>query len=302
MANTEHVQLLKRGEWNKWRADHNNDIVADASGADLSRVDLTGADLRGADLTAAILYVANFTWASLRKADLSNTRLFETVFGSTDLRDTKGLENCIFDGPCTLDHRTIQLSGGLPRPFLRGCGLPDSLIEYLPSHLEEAIQFFSCFISYSHADKSFARLLHDTLQGRGVRCWLDEKQMLPGDDIYEQVDRAIRQWDKILLCCSEASLTSWWVDNEIGTALEREQQLTKERGKKVQAIIPLNLDGYIFGNGWKSGYRAQIRRRLAADFRGWDGTHKTFESAVEMVIHALRADEGARPPAPRPKQ
>jgi hypothetical protein len=23
----------------------------------------------------------------------------------------------------------------------------------------------------------------------GVRCWLDEKQMLPGDDIYEQVDR-----------------------------------------------------------------------------------------------------------------
>ena len=30
------------------------------------------------------------------------------------------------------------------------------------------------------------------VQGRGVRCWLDEKQMLPGDDIYEQVDRGIR--------------------------------------------------------------------------------------------------------------
>ena len=55
---------------------------------------------------------------------------------------------------------------------------------------------------YAHEDKLFARRLHDALQGRGVRCWLDEKQMLPGDDIYEQVDRGIRLWDKVLLCCS----------------------------------------------------------------------------------------------------
>jgi TIR domain len=63
----------------------------------------------------------------------------------------------------------------------------------------EPIQFYSCFISYDHTDKSFASRVHDTLQGRGIRCWLDEKQMLPGDDIYEQVDRGIRLWDKILL-------------------------------------------------------------------------------------------------------
>ena len=48
---------------------------------------------------------------------------------------------------------------------------------------------------YAHEDKLFARRLHDALQGRGVRCWLDEKQMLPGDDIYEQVDRGIRLWE-----------------------------------------------------------------------------------------------------------
>jgi len=62
------------------------------------------------------------------------------------------------------------------------------------------IQFYSCFISYSHEDKPFARRLHDTLQGQGIRCWLDEKQILPGDDIYEHVDRGIRLWDKVLLC------------------------------------------------------------------------------------------------------
>ncbi len=45
------------------------------------------------------------------------------------------------------------------------------------------IEFYSCFVSYSHADKSFARRLYDTLQGRGIRCWLDEHELLPGDDI-----------------------------------------------------------------------------------------------------------------------
>ena len=82
---------------------------------------------------------------------------------------------------------------------------PGEFIEFARSIGRNPIEFYSCFISYAHEDKLFARRLHDALQGRGVRCWLDEKQMLPGDDIYEQVDRGIRLWDKVLLCCSRHS-------------------------------------------------------------------------------------------------
>jgi len=197
----------------------------------------------------------------------------------------------------------FRSQGRIPEAFLRRAGVPEVFIANMKSLVAAMApaEFYSCFISYSHTDKTFAQKLHGELQKRNIRCWLDEHQLRPGDDIYHEVDRGIRLWDKVLLCCSEASLKSWWVDNEIGTALEKEQQLTKERGQKVQVLIPLNLDGYFFSKDWRSGYQSQLRRRLAADFTGIEENTDKFTEQVEKLITALRADEGAREKPPAPK-
>jgi len=149
--------------------------LAALSGANLSGANLIGANLSGANLIGADLSGANLIGADLSGANLREAQLFETIFGDTELTDVQGLDACEHHGPSILDHRTIAKSGRLPLAFLRGCGLPDKLIEYLPSllnELNEAIQFYSCFISYSTKDETFAQRFHADLQNKGVRCCL----------------------------------------------------------------------------------------------------------------------------------
>ena len=275
------------------------------SDASLYRADMRGGYLRNAylaraDLRYAILGGARFQNTVLWQANVASVSMSATILAGVDLSTVKGLAE-VQRHQCEISTTTIEeTAAGLSRNpalqedveiFLRRSGVPASIMATFPAMIERPPNFASCFISYSHSDRGFAHRLHEQLQARGIRCWLDEHDMKPGGRILDVVNDAIRLHDKILLCCSESSLESWWVKDEIRKAMERERR----DGRDI--IIPLMVDHYLL-DGLEDGLAADLRCRLAANFIGWENDNAKFEEQFERLVRALRTDKGTREKAP----
>ena len=222
---------------------------------------------------------------------MAGSELHETIFADTNLATTLGLDACNHYGPSIIDTRTLAKSGKLPLEFLHGCGLPDSMIDYLPSLLNEPIQIYSVFISYSHEDEGFATRLHDALQGKGVRCWYAPENIQGGKKIHEQIDEAIRVYDKLLLILSEHSMHSSWVKTEIRRARRTE---LKENRRKLFPIRLVSMDAIhdweFFNADMGEDLDAEIREYFIPDFSNWKN-HDSFEQAFARLLRDLQADE-----------
>jgi len=75
--------------------------------------------------------------------------------------------------PSTIGIDTLFNSKGrIPESFLRGAGVPEILITYLPSMLGQAIQYYSCFISYSAKDTPLPNGCTPTCSRKGCAAGL----------------------------------------------------------------------------------------------------------------------------------
>ena len=318
MANPEHVKIFYSGPdaWNEWRRGE-MPVTPDLTRHDFSRMclnlfDLSGALLSGANLEAchlngtrlieADLRGANLKGASLEEADFTRATFGYTTLADVSLVGVKGLGSVRHVTFSPVDTATLHLTATFLKSgasdqqaaeielFLRSAGVPNDLLGLFRSWAGRDDRYVSCFISYSHSDKPFAERLWDALAARGVTCWLDSKDMFPGDHLHDTVDQAFRQLDKVLLCCSQRSLTSWWVDSELDRALEKERELSAG-GVMRRLLIPLDLDGYLFNPEWKGGKAALLRSRKANDFVGWAEQPEKFRQAVDRLLAALRRRE-----------
>jgi hypothetical protein len=255
----------------------------DFTNADLNRVDLSRAFLYGAIFTGASLSRVNFRGSFLDSANFERARMRSTIFVDVDLSSTKGLDSIVHRGPSSIGIDTIYRSEGkIPEEFLRGVGVPDTFISYAASLTGKAIHYYSCFISYSSQDEAFAQRLHADLQQKGVRCWFAPEDMKIGDKIRPAIDQSIRIHDKLLIILSEHSINSAWVEKEVETAFEEENE------RKQTVLFPVRLDEAVMETD--QAWAADIRRtRHIGDFCRWK-EHDAYQQAFERLLRDLKAE------------
>jgi uncharacterized protein YjbI with pentapeptide repeats len=254
------------------------------TGADLSYANLCRANLKEADLRGTNLTHSNLTASELDGADLTSAILGETVFANVDLGNVKGLETCIHLGPSVIDFRTLVRSLKAPIVFWRGCGLPDTLIEYIRSLTGDALQFYTCFISYSSKDQVFADRLHADLQNVGVRCWFAPHDLAIGAKTWDKIDQQIRVRDKLLVVLSKASISSSWVEDEVIAAF------SEERTRNSTVLFPIRIDDSVMTSS-QPWARKLCDQRNIGDFRRWK-THGAYQKSFSRLLRDLKMGSG----------
>ncbi|HLX95014.1 MAG TPA: toll/interleukin-1 receptor domain-containing protein [Verrucomicrobiae bacterium] len=289
---------------------------AEFIGCDLSEVNFADADLSGANFRNAKLENVDFSNANLSRANFYKASLMEVVFTASNLFMTNfreaimgqvvfaelemetcvGLDSIKHAAPSSIGVECLYQAGAsLPMQFLKGVGLPQILIDYLPDLVEAGrpIQFHSCFISYSHEDEVFARKLWSNMRNERIRVWYAPEEMKGGKKLFEQIDRAIHLHDKLLIVLSKSSITSNWVQTELRRARRQE----KLDGKRK--LFPIRLCDMQTLKEWEcfdsdSGLdiAQEVREFFIPDFSDWKSEEK-FRDEFKNLCGDLQK-EGVR--------
>ena len=95
------------------------------------------------------------------------------------------------------------------------------------------------FLSYAKEDKKMVKTIMGNLHDNGVLTWLDEKDLLPGDDWEAKIEEAIEKSDYVLIFLSSKTIDKVGYKNkEIKYALD--QHALRPSGKRY--VVPILLD------------------------------------------------------------
>ena len=142
---------------------------------------------------------------------------------------------------------------------------------------------FDVFLSHNSKDKPQVLRLAERLRAAGVRVWLDEWVIQPGDDIYLAIERGLEASRTLILCMSPNAFGSDWV------GLERSTVLFRDPSNADRRFIPLLLADCEPPD--------TLRRFKYVDFRA------KADAAFEELLAVCRVHQlEPAAPAPQPKR
>lgn len=95
------------------------------------------------------------------------------------------------------------------------------------------------FLCHSSNDKAAVRELYHRLRADEVEPWLDEEDLLPGQDWQQEIPKAVRNSDIVIVCLSQGAVNKrGYIQKEIRYALD----VADEQPERTIFLIPLKLE------------------------------------------------------------
>ena len=98
------------------------------------------------------------------------------------------------------------------------------------------------FISHSTDDDPDVAALRGALEGLGVHAWADSRELVAGDVLAPEIERAIEEARHVVVLLSPQAVSSPWVRKEVAHALE-----VKERRDDGYRVIPVLIEPIDYG-------------------------------------------------------
>ena len=128
-----------------------------------------------------------------------------------------------------------------------------------------------------------------------MRCWFAPHDIAGGRKVHEQIDEAIRLYDRLLLILSEHSMGSSWVETEISKA----RKLELREGKRM--LFPVRLVEFGTLRDWEcfdadtgKDSAREIREYFIPDFSEWKD-HDKYKKAFDRLLRDLKTTRAAAP-------
>ncbi len=118
---------------------------------------------------------------------------------------------------------------------------PDSFLSESPNSpaVRTASRSLRVFLCHSSNDKPAVRDLYHRLRRHTIDPWLDEENLLPGQDWEREIPRAVRNCDVVIVCLSRGSISKkGYIQKEIKYALD----VADEQPEGAIFLIPLKLE------------------------------------------------------------
>ena len=144
------------------------------------------------------------------------------------------------------------------------------------------------FISYASEDRTQAREIHQRLMAQGYKPWLDDEDLLPGQDFRLVIERSLTGSDFVIICLSRTSVAKRsFIQREFKWALDKRQEMRPED----IYVIPARLEECEFPEELKHLHCVNLFEE-----RGWE---KLFK-ALELESARRSKTKAAVPPVTAP--